>query len=97
MKYMRLGAAYGMPPAQRILGIVTRFGLLGVPKNEIAGMGVSRQHYKHVCAAAVWSIRIKGFRLSLSGIKLSPPFVPPEAGNWVPLRSLGSRKWSCEP
>ncbi len=37
VRYMRLGATYGMPAAQRALGIVTRFGLLGVPKNEVAG------------------------------------------------------------
>jgi len=35
LKYMRLGAAYGFPSAQRKLGIVTRFGLFGVPKNEL--------------------------------------------------------------
>lgn len=35
LKYMRLGVDYGFPSAQRIFGIVTQFGLLGVPKNEI--------------------------------------------------------------
>jgi TPR repeat protein len=35
LKYLRLGAAYGLPSSQRDLGIVTRFGWLGVPKNEI--------------------------------------------------------------
>lgn len=33
--YLRLGADYGFPSAQRILGIVTEYGWLGVPKNEI--------------------------------------------------------------
>jgi hypothetical protein len=37
VKYMRLGAAYGFPSAQRALGIVTQFGLFGVPRDEIAG------------------------------------------------------------
>jgi TPR repeat protein len=37
LKYMRLGANYGFPSSQRTLGIVTALGLLGVPKNEIAG------------------------------------------------------------
>ena len=35
LKYMQLGAAYGFPSPQRKPGIVTRFGLLGVPKNEV--------------------------------------------------------------
>ena len=38
LKYMRLGADYGFPSAQRIFGIVTQFGLLGVPKNEMQAM-----------------------------------------------------------
>jgi TPR repeat protein len=37
LKYMRLGANYCFPSSQRIFGVVTAFGLLGVPKNEIAG------------------------------------------------------------
>ena len=35
LKYMRRGANYGFPSAQRMLGIVTQFGLLGVPRDEI--------------------------------------------------------------
>ena len=38
LNYMRLGADYGFHSSQRILGVVTAFGLLGVPKNEFAGM-----------------------------------------------------------
>jgi TPR repeat protein len=34
---MQLGSTYGFPSAQRALGIVTEFGLFGVPKDEIAG------------------------------------------------------------
>ncbi len=36
LSYMRRGAIYGLPSAQRMLGIVTRYGLFGVPQNEIA-------------------------------------------------------------
>ena len=35
LKYLRRGANYGFPSAQRMLGIVTEFGLLGVPRDEI--------------------------------------------------------------
>ena len=35
LKYMRLGAAYGFPSAQRMLGIVLQLGLFSVPKNEL--------------------------------------------------------------
>jgi TPR repeat protein len=35
LKYMRRGANYGFPSAQRILGIVTQYGWLGVPKDKV--------------------------------------------------------------
>ena len=35
LKYLQRGATYGFPFAQRMLGIVTQFGLLGVPRDEI--------------------------------------------------------------
>lgn len=35
LKYLRLGADYGFPSVQRTLGIMSQFGLLGVPKDEV--------------------------------------------------------------
>jgi TPR repeat protein len=35
LKYLRRGASYGFPFAQRMLGIVTQYGLLGVARDEI--------------------------------------------------------------
>jgi TPR repeat protein len=34
LKYLRRGANFGFPSAQRMLGIVTQLGLLGVPRDE---------------------------------------------------------------
>ena len=35
LKYLRRGANYGFPSAQRILAFVTQYGLLGVPKDKV--------------------------------------------------------------
>ena len=51
LKHMRSGADYGFPSAQRLLGIVNGFGLLGVPRNEINAT-------KLLCSAAAKGDRV---------------------------------------
>ena len=47
LKYLRQGAEYGFPSAQRRLGVAYVFGLLGLPKNRSAGLRLLTEAANH--------------------------------------------------